>query len=77
MNDEMLIVLAQHEVGARPREVGMEQELRVGNDQCVGRGMRLGGIDIDVRMMKMRRVPLRSIRGPKLTCVIQRPTKNG
>ncbi len=49
VDGEMLIVPGQDEVGARPREVGMEQKLRVGNDQRVRRCMDLRGIDVDMR----------------------------
>jgi hypothetical protein len=76
MQDETAVVLGEDEVGARPRIVGVEEELRVGNDERAGRRVRLGRIDVDVRMVEMRSRTFRNKRGVVSASVIQRITKN-
>jgi hypothetical protein len=47
--DELAVVLGQDQVEPRSREVGVEQKLRVGNDNGVRRRMARNRIDMDVR----------------------------
>jgi len=70
------VIPGQDQVGSGPRIIGMEQELRVGNNDGVSGRMRLRGIDMRIRV-GVRIGTFRRKRGVKCASVIQRTTTKG
>jgi hypothetical protein len=75
VQDEFVIVLRQDQVDARALEIGIEQEMRVGNDDRIRGRMHMAGIQMD----EMRMIPqaFRGNRAVKFASVIQRATTIG
>ena len=75
MQDELAVVAGQDQVDARALEIGVEQEMRVGNDDRIRRRMHMAGIQMGEMGMTPR--AFRGNRAVKFASVIQRATTIG
>ncbi len=75
VQDEFAVVAGQDQVDAGALEVGVEQEMRVGNDDRIRRRMHMAGIQMGEMGMTPR--TFRGNRAVKFASVIQRATTIG
>jgi hypothetical protein len=75
VQDQFVVALGQDQVNAGALEVGVEQEMRIGNDDRIRRRMDMARIQLDEVGMIPR--PFRGKSAVKLASVIQRATTIG